>query len=105
MRTFLLPLAIGAFFASNACSSSSTDPAPTSDAASDTATTPDVGKDTSKPPTDTTVDETPALDGDGVDTYKPPTDKCAGKSCPGAYQACCPSTGSCYDNRCLSCCY
>ena len=104
MRSFFL----SGFAAALVACSSNSDPAPSSDAAADTTTTTDVATDTVKPPTDTataeTSDDAPVDDTDGVDV-KPPTDKCAGKVCSGSYQACCATTGACYDTRCASCCY
>jgi hypothetical protein len=87
------------------CSSSS-EPGPSSDASNTDTAVVDTGKDTATTAKDTAVDDTTASDDtEGTDTPTPPPDKCAGKTCSGAYMACCATTGACYDTRCASCCY
>ena len=74
----------------------------------------DAGADTNDatPPTDTGVAETVSLDDSAVDDTTTNADsavdtsssnKCAGVVCTGSYQACCPSTGLCYDTRYGTC--
>ena len=52
---------------------------------------------------DSAIDDTGTYGGDANVDTTPPPNKCAGVTCTGAYEKCCPSTGACYDTRYGTC--